>query len=97
MFEDQVGNLIEAIAHAVSNRFARDGGFCGHEAAKEFAYDISKAIEDAGYRCVPVEPTEAMLKRGYAELCENDGASAITWSIYQAMLAAAPDVKGGDA
>ena len=72
---------IEIMAHAIAERFARDGGFCGIEAGKEFAYDIRKALEEAGFAIVPVEQTPEMK---YA--AHNAGAHGYLDAAYKAML-----------
>lgn len=54
------------------------------------------AIEAAGYRVVPVEPTERMEMAGKCELATHEmpvwGAKYIAKMAYTAMLAAAPKV-----
>ena len=72
---------IDIMACAVSERFSKDGGFCGMEAGKEFAYDIRKALEEAGFAIVPKEPTEEMKDAGNKYVFAS--------GVYKAMLKAA--------
>ena len=77
---------IDIMACAVSERFSKDGGFCSMEAGKEFAYDIRKALEEAGFVIVPVEPTEQQLHDAYKE---TDLDLRFIRAVYKAMLEAA--------
>ena len=56
-----------------------------------------RAIESAGYKIVPVIPTEAMEMDGKYELIsrklEEEGGKWIVHKIYEAMLYSAPEVN----
>lgn len=65
------------------------------KAAAQADYEtrILSALESApaipaGYKLVPIEPTEAMLKAGVPH---TEGDSSLPYSLYRAMLAAAPE------
>lgn len=59
--------------------------------AREQARAALAAIEAAGYRVVPVEPTEEMAMRA-AVILDRDPRPALAATLYAAMLDAAPKV-----
>lgn len=57
--------------------------------------DASKMVVPEGWRLVPVEPTEKMLKKAFPEIFDIDGISKNDLiERYQAMLAEAPKYTG---
>lgn len=84
-------NLIEAMARAMQP-WPDEPAIPGW---METAKRVLAAIEAAGYRVVPVEPTETMIRRAGVFL-DRDPRPAIADGVYRQMLAAAPKVTNGD-
>ena len=86
--------LVEVVARGMQTA-EEWSTFWGHDDACKLAQAALRAIEAAGYRIVPVEPTEEMLKKG-VHAFQHSYASEDTladWRAnYRAMLAAAPKV-----
>ena len=92
-------NLVETVARAIGETAY---GFVDPCMTNTWAssHDLARAaltaIEAAGYRVVPVEPTERMEMAGKCELVTHEmpvwGAKYIAKMAYTAMLAAAPKV-----
>jgi len=84
-----MADVVEIMARAMSEEFTRarhSGTVIDMQAA------IRRAIKDAGYAIVPVEPSEAMLKYGMsAFMAAHDrmfAANEPTGPIYKAMIQA---------
>lgn len=91
-----IDTLLDTVAISLDNALYKGGFLVQSDGeARQIAKVALSAIESAGYRVVPVEPTEEMAEKARNAIYDSAPSKSRARSVYAAMLSAAPKITEG--